>query len=102
MGIVTIMDAQSDGHRFYREPDGTVNLGKVITPDGDIISYEEYQRRRGIVPEIIVEPLQLHVIPEESQITMPIADMQSVLLAFLSKMTVSFYLGGVIEIIGSY
>jgi hypothetical protein len=43
VGTVTVMDVQSDGHRFYREPDGTVNLGKVITPDGGIISYEEYQ-----------------------------------------------------------
>jgi hypothetical protein len=41
-GIVTVMDVQSDGHKFYVEPDGSVNLGKVITPDGEVISYEEY------------------------------------------------------------
>jgi hypothetical protein len=77
MGTVTIMDAQSDGHRFFVEPCGTVNLSKIITPSGEIISYEEYQRRKGIVPVIIVEPLQLHVISDETQITMPIAEMQS-------------------------
>jgi hypothetical protein len=45
-GEVTIMDVQSDGHRFYREPDGTVNLDKIITPDGSVISFDEYQRIR--------------------------------------------------------
>jgi hypothetical protein len=43
-GIVTVMDVQSDGHRFYIEPDGRVNIGKVVTPAGDIISYEEYRQ----------------------------------------------------------
>jgi hypothetical protein len=43
-GTVTIMDAQSDGYKFYVEPDGRVNLGKVVTPAGDIISYEEYRQ----------------------------------------------------------
>jgi len=43
IGTVTIMDVQSDGHMFYVEPDGKVNLSKIITPNGDIISYEEYK-----------------------------------------------------------
>jgi hypothetical protein len=42
-GEVTIMDVQSDGHRFYRESDGKVNLDKIITPDGSVISFDEYQ-----------------------------------------------------------
>jgi len=42
-GTVTIMDAKSDGHSFYVEPDGRINLGKVVTPDGEVISYEEYR-----------------------------------------------------------
>jgi site-specific recombinase XerD len=29
--------------KLYVEPDGRVNLGKVVIPAGDIISYEEYQ-----------------------------------------------------------
>jgi len=45
-GTVTIMDAKSDGHRFFIEPDGRLNLGKVVTPDGEVISYEEYQKIR--------------------------------------------------------
>jgi hypothetical protein len=53
MGTVTIMDAQSDGHRFFTEPCGTVNLSKIVTPTGEIISYEEYQRRKGIVPQLL-------------------------------------------------
>jgi hypothetical protein len=43
IGTVTIMDVQSDGYKFYIEPDGRVNLGKVVTPNGDVISYEEYK-----------------------------------------------------------
>jgi hypothetical protein len=43
-GVVTVMDVQSDGYKLYVEPDGRVNLGKVVTPDGDIISYEEYRQ----------------------------------------------------------
>jgi hypothetical protein len=42
-GTVTVMDVQSDGYRLFIEPDGRVNLGKVVTPDGDIITYEEYK-----------------------------------------------------------
>jgi hypothetical protein len=42
-GEITIMDVQSDGYRFYRESDGKVNLDKIITPDGSVISFEEYQ-----------------------------------------------------------
>jgi len=45
-GTVTIMDAKSDGHKFYVEPDGRINIGKVVTPDGDVISREEYQKIR--------------------------------------------------------
>jgi len=41
-GNVTIMDAESSGYRFYAEPDGRVNLDKVITPSGNVISYDEY------------------------------------------------------------
>jgi len=43
-GTVTIMDVESDGHSFFVEPDGSVNLGKIVTPDGNVISYEEYQQ----------------------------------------------------------
>jgi hypothetical protein len=42
-GTVTIMDAQTSGYRFFIEPCGTVNLSKLIAPDGSIIFYEEYQ-----------------------------------------------------------
>jgi hypothetical protein len=45
-GEVTIMNVQSDGYRFYRESDGTVNLDKIIAPDGSVISFDEYQRIR--------------------------------------------------------
>jgi hypothetical protein len=45
-GTVTIMDAQTSGYKFFIEPCGTVNLSKLIAPDGSIISYEEYQRIR--------------------------------------------------------
>jgi hypothetical protein len=45
-GTVTVMDVQSDGYSFYIEPDGTVNLGKVVAPNGSIITFEEYQRIR--------------------------------------------------------
>jgi hypothetical protein len=33
-GTVTIMDAQTSGYRFVIEPCGTVNLSKLIAPDG--------------------------------------------------------------------
>jgi hypothetical protein len=46
-GEVTIMDVQSDGHRLYWEQNDKVNLDKIITPDGSVISYEEYQKIRA-------------------------------------------------------
>jgi hypothetical protein len=46
-GEVTYMDVRSDGYRFYREPDGTVNLDKIITPDGSVISFDEYRKIRA-------------------------------------------------------
>jgi hypothetical protein len=50
-GTVTIMDAQTSGYRFFVGPCGIINLSKIVTPTGEIISYEEYQRRKGIVPQ---------------------------------------------------
>jgi cytoskeletal protein RodZ len=43
-GEVTIMDVPPSGYKYYVEPDGSVNMGKLVTPDGDIITREEYDR----------------------------------------------------------
>jgi hypothetical protein len=45
-GTVTVMDVESGGYSYYIEPDGSVNLGKVITPNGSVISYDEYLKIR--------------------------------------------------------
>jgi len=41
-GEVTIMDVVSDGHKFHTDSNGTVYLDKVLTPSGEVISWEEY------------------------------------------------------------
>ncbi|MCL1831325.1 MAG: hypothetical protein FWG45_00265 [Oscillospiraceae bacterium] len=46
-GTVTIMDVQSDGHKFYTDSEGRVRLDKVVTPSGDVITYEEYEAWRN-------------------------------------------------------
>ncbi|MCL1831738.1 MAG: hypothetical protein FWG45_02355 [Oscillospiraceae bacterium] len=46
-GEVTIMDVESDGHRFYTDPDGNVRLDRVVTPSGEVITYEEYEAWRN-------------------------------------------------------
>lgn len=42
-GNTIIMEVESDGYSFYEEPDGSINLNKVVTPDGKIITYDEYK-----------------------------------------------------------
>ncbi|MCL1831516.1 MAG: hypothetical protein FWG45_01235 [Oscillospiraceae bacterium] len=39
------MDVESDGHRFYTDPDGNVRLDRVVTPSGEVI-----ERDYGTLP----------------------------------------------------
>lgn len=40
-----VKSAGLEGYQFYQNPDtGAYNLDKVVTPDGKIISYEEYEK----------------------------------------------------------
>ncbi|MCL2637486.1 MAG: hypothetical protein FWD48_03865 [Oscillospiraceae bacterium] len=45
-GNVTVMDVECDGYYFFQEADGTVSLDKIVTPNGNVISLDEYQKIR--------------------------------------------------------
>jgi cytoskeletal protein RodZ len=46
-GRVTVMEIKSDGHRFYTDSQGNIRLDMVVTPSGEVISYDEYLQRNS-------------------------------------------------------